>query len=935
MAERVVIVVEPGDELRAVVRAAQQLAPDARALHVVGLLSGADDSHRDVRTRAIEALEAALSHWPIAPGAVRTVTTSFELRVDADQLEGALVVIGPWRSRAPRERARALVELSSRARLVASVGRGAVAPATAFQPARTVGVVFGDLAALDGLAAMVRALPAVSAVIGLGLGVEESRRDELDAGLRALLPGVATHLELLAGGPLNAGEVLEAAAARHAAELVIIPREGPEVVVAATGLLAARALDDAGRPFVIVRVEPARGQRLVVSDSLRISGAPPRVTLELLGTLGRVPLTATSDAGASVAGERATQGAAAATERGTEAAQGTPNDTAAGTMSGWVELAGRPGVRLPIDEGVIELPGEVVGAPERLSPFAVTLALPHASLVAAAHVIGGDRPLVLVDAQLGAEHFGDLERLAPDAELVFVRLRADEALADVRERLLATLPWGGPALLIDARAWLDDGGASDVPRAVDPLRLVRLGVRLRALGARVAAVIISAEVSLSAPELRVFTPASLARFVPGSLSEAPRHAEPLELLTGARPIAGNAVTLEFDNAVARRSVLEAAATARERLHLQSYIFEDDAIVRSVCDALAAAVQRGVAVRVLADALYSLHGAYGSTNVVLERLAASGVEVRAWQPLSGVPSLESLKARNHRKVVVVDGERAWLSGRNLGASYYQGFDEVQLTPQSAYADVPWVDCSARVTGPIVADFERAFLADWVRAGGAGFEVTVPPPAGALQCRLVQHEGLADTHTLELQRLLIERARERLVLVNTFPLVFDLQRALIAAVRRGVRVQVLFGNVRPRWGDGQPFGGAAYRELGDELVRARLEPVLSAGGEGYEVCLPARPGWSPELGHLWPHVHAKLLVSDEAQVAVGSANVDVTSAYWESEALLLVEDAGFARETLAQLEPLIATARRVDLSGPDWAPLHVRREWLGRYWPTILG
>jgi phosphatidylserine/phosphatidylglycerophosphate/cardiolipin synthase-like enzyme len=276
----------------------------------------------------------------------------------------------------------------------------------------------------------------------------------------------------------------------------------------------------------------------------------------------------------------------------------------------------------------------------------------------------------------------------------------------------------------------------------------------------------------------------------------------------------------------------------------------------------------------------------------------------------------------------------VSGRNLGAPYYRGFDEVRLAPASPWRQVPWLDVSARVEGPLVADVERAFLGDSGRAGGEPFEVAVPAPRGSTTCRLVLHEGLADTHTLDAQRALIDSARRRLVLVNTFPLVLELQRALQGAIARGVRVQVLFGNVRPRWGDDRPFGGGRLRELGDDLVRSRLEPVLRAGGEGWEYAVPARPGWSQELGRVFPHVHAKLLVRDDSDVAVGSANVDVTSAYWESEALLLVQDAAMARRTLDTVDALLAGARRVDVAAPDWSLQRERREFIGRHWPAWL-
>jgi phosphatidylserine/phosphatidylglycerophosphate/cardiolipin synthase-like enzyme len=151
-----------------------------------------------------------------------------------------------------------------------------------------------------------------------------------------------------------------------------------------------------------------------------------------------------------------------------------------------------------------------------------------------------------------------------------------------------------------------------------------------------------------------------------------------------------------------------------------------------------------------------------------------------------------------------------------------------------------------------------------------------------------------------------------------------------VKRGVQVQFLFGNVRPRFGDDVAFPGGSLRELADELVRSRLEPLIRAGAEGYEFAMS-----HPTLGRVFPHVHAKLYTRDEDLVAIGSANVDVTSAYWESEALVLVHDEAFARATIATLDGLLAQSRRVDLQAQSWALTESRRDWLGRNWPSLMG
>jgi len=69
------------------------------------------------------------------------------------------------------------------------------------------------------------------------------------------------------------------------------------------------------------------------------------------------------------------------------------------------------------------------------------------------------------------------------------------------------------------------------------------------------------------------------------------------------------------------------------------------------------------------------------------------------------------------------------------------------------------------------------------------------------------------------------------------------------------------------------------------------------------------------------------------AVGSANLDVTAGYWESELLLVVEDESIATGVEARLDELFATSRRVDADDPDWRHRAERRRWM-RYWPGVL-
>jgi cardiolipin synthase len=323
------------------------------------------------------------------------------------------------------------------------------------------------------------------------------------------------------------------------------------------------------------------------------------------------------------------------------------------------------------------------------------------------------------------------------------------------------------------------------------------------------------------------------------------------------------------------------------------------------------------------------------NPLIERLQTyPQMEVRLIRPVTGVPSLEDLKRRDHRKLVVADGRVALLGGRNVAHEYYTGFHEVEVTPATPWRQVPWLDAGARVEGPVVAGLEGSFCEAWTEAGGAGFDVVDPPRSGGTRARVVVHRGLREATTLETYLALIDGARSHLYVVTGFPLLLEIQHALLRALRRGVRVRTLFGHVAPTHGAGLFEGDLAKaRVAATSLAHSRMDALVAAGAEAYQLVVRDVAGWATDLGPVRPHVHAKAVSADGEICAVGSANLDATGSYWESEVLLLVEDAPIAARFEADADRLIASSVRVDRDDPEWQRLARGREWL-QHWPGVL-
>lgn len=550
----------------------------------------------------------------------------------------------------------------------------------------------------------------------------------------------------------------------------------------------------------------------------------------------------------------------------------------------------------------------------------------------------GPRPLALFDAEMGDEEMPRLSAMAGacGVDLLAVRLRPVRSCASIRARLasLGLLP-----RVADASAVLDEGAALDVPAEVDPVRLARVAARMRGTrGFPVAAIVHRGSHTPSTvgfPALRVDAAPAAAplRFDPPA--RITTLSARLDATTGAAALPGNRIEPELDNPTARAWLLDAIAGARHRVHVQVYMAADDGVGSRVEAALGEAAARGVAVRVLVDSLHGLQGSFGLRNPLLARLGArENVELLVAHPIAGAPTLEDLKQRDHRKLVVVDGAVALVGGRNLSDEYYTGFDEVALRTDSLWREVPWLDAGVRVAGPAVEAVERSFLEAWTGAGGAPFAIEPQPPAGAASARVVVHRGLRDAATLEAYLALIDSARSHVYLVNGFPLLLELQRALLRAIAGGVRVRALVGHTTPTHGE-TPFKGpwSTAREAASALVDSRLDALVAAGGEVYRFAVRGRPRWAPELGTVHPHVHAKVVTADGRVSSVGSANLDVTAGYWENELVLVMEDEAVTRAIEARLDELIAGSERIDDEDPAWRRSARQRTWMRR-WPGVL-
>lgn len=322
-------------------------------------------------------------------------------------------------------------------------------------------------------------------------------------------------------------------------------------------------------------------------------------------------------------------------------------------------------------------------------------------------------------------------------------------------------------------------------------------------------------------------------------------------------LANNQVRLLIDGEAAFAAIFAALAGARQVILLQFFIIRDDVLGRRLQELLLQRAAAGVQVYLLYDGI----GSHALPRPYTERLRAGGVNIRAFPTHGGLFNRFQLNFRNHRKIVVVDGECGFLGGLNVGDEYLG-----HKPPLS-----PWRDTHVEVSGPVVACLQESFAADWFWASQQLPPLLLPAvyPNEGMLCQVID-SGPADT--LETCSLLftetILSARERVWITSPY---FIPDEALFAALRlavlRGVDVRILL--------PARPDHRVVYAASSLYAFEA-----LRAGIRVFRY----QPGF----------LHQKVMLIDRELATIGSANLDNRSFRLNFEITLLTLDSQFAAE-----------------------------------------
>jgi phosphatidylserine/phosphatidylglycerophosphate/cardiolipin synthase-like enzyme len=329
---------------------------------------------------------------------------------------------------------------------------------------------------------------------------------------------------------------------------------------------------------------------------------------------------------------------------------------------------------------------------------------------------------------------------------------------------------------------------------------------------------------------------------------------------GAPLVGGNATRILRDATENYPAWTAAMAAARRAIHIEMYIFHRDAVGRRFVDLLTEKAREGVAVRVV----YDWFGCGLSPALGLFRpLIAAGGEVRPFNPPSLSNALGWIR-RDHRKLIVVDGQTAYVSGLCIG-QMWEGRPELHQEP--------WRDTGIEIIGPAVDHAEASFAESWRLAGGADYPSPrtdgPSPPAGSVNLRLIPTEPFT-ANMLRMDLLVTSIARQSLWITDAYFIgTGPYLEALKRAAADGVDVRLLL-----------PHGSDVGWTV--PISRSLYRPLLEAGVRIFE--------WGGTM------VHAKTAVADRRWARIGSTNLNLNSWMGNWEMDVAIEDEPTA-ETLA--------------------------------------
>ena len=358
---------------------------------------------------------------------------------------------------------------------------------------------------------------------------------------------------------------------------------------------------------------------------------------------------------------------------------------------------------------------------------------------------------------------------------------------------------------------------------------------------------------------------------------------------------GNQLKLLVNGEQKFPEVFEALKQAKDHIHIEYYIYEDDETGRALASILMKKAKEGVEVRFI----YDDFGSRGVRKKLVPEMKKAGVKAFPFYRVIFWILANRINYRNHRKIIVIDGKIGFVGGINVSDKY--------VNKKSKKKKLFWRDTHLMIEGPGILQLQRIFLSDWNFCASDNQEhnerfFPKPQEFSQKKGKIVQiaSSGPDSDTPIILFSLLqaINHAEEEILITTPYFIPSEsILDALQVSAMGGVKVKLLVPGISD-----SKLVNAAARSYYDDLLAAGVEIYLYKKG----------------------FVHAKTLVTDRKLAVVGTANLDFRSLALNFEVNAIVYDKGTACELADIFFEDIKYAEQIN-----------SEEWLNRKWDKLLG
>ncbi|MBH1971907.1 cardiolipin synthase [Moraxellaceae bacterium AER2_44_116] len=380
-------------------------------------------------------------------------------------------------------------------------------------------------------------------------------------------------------------------------------------------------------------------------------------------------------------------------------------------------------------------------------------------------------------------------------------------------------------------------------------------------------------------------------------------------IVGSPLVIGNKVTLLVDGIATYEAMFAAIENAKNHINIETYIIDDDEIGQRFVELLVRKQRSGVQVNFIYDSV----GAFNTPKSFFQPLIESGVNVLEFNPINPLLTRKGweVNLRDHRKLLIVDGQIAFVGGINISSVYSSSsFGRFK----AAKNKLPWRDTHVRIEGPVVTEFQKLFMTTWLaQKGDVLADKRYFPQLASISTEVVRAIGSSpDELYSQMYATLISAinsAETQICLTNAY-FVPDVQllAALKEAVLRGVDVKLLL----PDKSDSMLVFYAS-RSYYDELLKANIKIYERKNAL----------------------LHAKTVLIDGVWSTIGSTNLDWRSFLNNQEINAVILGQGFGTQMQTLFEKDLQSSELITRKVWRKRSISTRlKEQAARLWARLL-